>query len=92
MFISFFRTILYRRRSLFVFNLPCSFLYVADYAKVDSENGRLFMWTNPRYYKLLQVLEWKRTEANLVRVGGPFAIYSDVASAATVVSTPAIRA
>lgn len=50
------------------------------------------MWTNPRYYKLLQVLEWKRTEANLVRVGGPFAIYSDVASAATVVSTPAIRA
>lgn len=60
----------------------------ADYNKVDSQNGRLFMWTNLRYYKLLQVLEWKKTEVNLVRDGGPFSIYN---VEAPIVSASAIQ-
>ena len=44
----------------------------ADYAKVDAENSRLFMWTSLSYYLPFQLLDWHWSTSMLEKIGGPF--------------------
>lgn len=42
----------------------------ADYAKVDYENGRMFLWTSAWYYTPVQWYLWRWQQSFLQNAGG----------------------
>ncbi len=44
----------------------------ADYAKANSEMGRVFLWTNYKYWTPFQMYIWRWQKSFLETNGGPF--------------------
>jgi hypothetical protein len=49
-------------------------LFADDYGKVDSEMGRVFLWTNPWYWTPFQAYIWRWQRSFLEKNGGPFEV------------------
>ncbi|THH11737.1 hypothetical protein EW145_g484 [Phellinidium pouzarii] len=60
-----------------------------DYAKVDSENGRSFLWLSLWYYTPLQFVRWRLQALYLEKLGGPLASSESISSAASVLPATA---
>ncbi|KAH8118424.1 PLC-like phosphodiesterase [Phellopilus nigrolimitatus] len=58
-----------------------------DYAKVDSEYGRLFLWTNMHYYTPLQLVTWRKLTLAMEKFGGPFTSLNSPVSSLPAAST-----